>query len=89
MGENDRPERARIGASQLRVIWGTGLITASIIFSILLLIILIVGRVGVGMAFAWAGGAALITLIVVAVTGLSFYRLPMKSQRRNTNSSPR
>ncbi len=72
-----KPERKKRGRPlNTWIIVGVSLIAACLMFSVLLIVILMVGRVGVGMAFAWAGGAALITLAVVAITGFLFYRIP-------------
>lgn len=68
MAEKDQPNGSGIRRSHSRIIWGASLMAASIIFSLLLIVILVMGRVSVGSAFAWATGAALVTLIIVAST---------------------
>ena len=83
-----KPEQKKSGRPLNKwIIIGVSLIAGCLMFSVLLIVILMVGRVSVGMAFVWAGGAALITLAVVAVTGFLFYRIPTFGPLRSDTAS--
>lgn len=64
------------------LIWGAGLFASSLMFAILFLVIMLVGRSSMAVALGWAGGTALVTLIMVLVTGLIFFRIPLGNSSR-------
>jgi|GEM_PF-2034376 hypothetical protein len=64
------------------LIWGTSLLASSMMFAILFLVIMLVGRSSMLVALGWAGGAALVTMIMVTVTGMIFFRMPLGSSSR-------
>lgn len=78
----DQKEPGKQKPNHTMLIWGASLLASSMMFAILFLVIMLVGRSSMIVALGWAGGAALITLLMVLVTGILFFRIPLGNSSR-------